>query len=1132
MNDQLQRFVLEAKEQRHGADADAGLKKAFAAREALSKMLKDIRPLKDLMIDWLDEKLDELKPGIRAERIFINRGEFSHDIDNRPTGWLKDVFFECLTFRISPNYVVGIDGLYDRPLTNEAQYEIAGLGIIQLEKLIEDCRRQFDWRLATSLDQYWKTPGNVQAPNFIRRLALQEMLNRTILAELALSVFAGRIDADMAVRVADALGTENGARYKVKFEYGAPTIGSFVVNSSGMVFSEIPLNDDNYGYVLYTSGLGFEYFPNSAEMHSELCGRYALPASSIYFPLLYDNVFEFVTDARLKNQKDEIRRLLNTNEMRGGPLYFSLLCHYEMFQLESELDRSLESLRESISRTKWPAWLKFAGADVQAQYVELENSMLKYDVDFKRNFGPYFSLKEYSRREVADWSRNALGVAVDADTIRVRTTYDLKVGAKIIRQEDSRTLSEFVAFGLHDAEYPLELSLIGGEHSGLTVGQLQAWMQTTDIRKGFVETRSFNIPASYHEALSNKFISKLRFDLWAEHHSGELDRTDFEQVSRAMDGDPSIAISAVGYPQASQPLRDVLVFQGPQKNHGPQQVYLRTPSGRHQFLRFHRFSDFAEQLVGWMIADPAYATSLAYPDDVPKVLEALNQQRERWPLTPVALERQPHNPLAGAVNIDYRCSLAIVNSIAPKPYRQATIAMRRKHARLTTELKALHAVGTRETGLPSYEVFSRELIKKRVEELMRSRGRVVEVDPDKVYIQLTPGASLSLSELIIQERSFEAPASPRPDSRDYPRFHWATSHPALDALMIRDIASWSKTLRSGEKYIEYLKQNFTSESAEFTFKRGVHFMRQLCEMSQSLLAQYFVEKLNSEQFNSLERIIDTLKKPESPTFGDPVVKTESVYQLVLSDNRRVDGVLLFRAVTRNGVEDFIYTPNAPDDLAFRSLDDFVWSIRNRFDQRLRDYLIQRVPFKDRKDVNNYFDEIFATVGPVSIQPRVNARVRDLRTTFEAYIGQLISDVDAQTTSLGEIIGRLVYDNVKLALTMISVVIPSVGVAVTAMETAKSIYDGLYALRYGEHDESFTHFKDVVLGLVSLGQGGKGVASVTKAQKSLIGLLGDANTVVALIGTVTDQQLGKERLLEVIQQVLDEKEAGSSRTVVI
>jgi hypothetical protein len=312
----------------------------------------------------------------------------------------------------------------------------------------------------------------------------------------------------------------------------------------------------------------------------------------------------------------------------------------------------------------------------------------------------------------------------------------------------------------------------------------------------------------------------------------------------------------------------------------------------------------------------------------------------------------------------------------------------------------------------------------------------------------------------------------------------------------------------------------------------VNFKKLQGEMHQALLSQYFDAGLNAEQLNSLDRIIAGLRTPEEFRISEPVVNTESVYYFTLKSTRKVEGIYIFRAVTSKGVEDFLYTPHAPDHVAFRSVNNFVGSIQDRAGP-FRDYYIKRISFLDKKVINDYFDELQATVDILPPpKPLINTRVRNLGLSYGIHVRRVIEDVDAQTTSLGEIIGGLVYDNLMLAATVISIVIPPVGLAVTAIEVAKNIYDGIKADYYGDYEAAFTHFKGALIGLVDLAKVGKGVESVTKAQKTLIQLVGDANTVVGLMSTALGQTLGHERLIEIFQQVLDEPDVSTSKTIVI
>jgi len=1144
LNKMFTSLMLDTLRQR--VDSATELKKADAAGQQLLAVLKDIPSFKDMARIRLGEELRYSHPGVELNKVFVNRGSYTEDLENRPVGSLLEVHLECLSRNLHPDYGIGSDGVYDRPNTTDSQFKVPGLDIYQVERLLENARKNLSWKHRNSLDQYWKAAANWQVdgnPSSTNKDVLQQSIARTVMAELSLSVIGGRLEPQQGERVADILlSGHDSSLYQVVInnagEFPVRLSSGFVVDMSGFGNAELLLNNDHYAYVLYTPDRGFEYFRSSNDVHVALCSRLSISGGDISYPSLQESAFQYCVSSQIKLQKDEVSKFLGNSDYSSVDL-FALERNQQLSTLQSSWLLSFEALQAAIKRTEWPNWLKLANQTVQERYSELEYSMVKYESDFNATFNGYFSLREYARRQVTDWTRSALGIALDPESIRVRSIHEFNVGGRTIRQEDSYTLTEFVTVGLHDSGHRARLVLEGAEASGLTIAKLESWLQNVDVRASFVNALPLNLPQPYRKAFYNKMYSQMDFALWIAHHSGRFSSEDFNLINRAMNGDSSVLINAVNLADSTQPLKDVLAFHGSQGVLGPQQVFLRNPQGHYEFLRFGNFSEFADQLKLWMSEDPVYAASLINSNDLPTIGKQLNAARGQWwmleriRVDAMVLSASPNEPLADIVQIDYRRMFAEINLVAPSNYRSVPQSLRQKYARLNTELKALYTVEFRDTGFPSFELFARNLIKQRVEQVLRERGSVVEVNPDLVYVQISPQEEMTLSQLIISERSFEANNSPNPVPEDYPRFRWSIAHPSLDKLSIRDISGWSKTLRAGENYITLLKTDYLSSSHPlYTFKREVNLKKLQSEMYQALLSQYFDAALNFEQLNSLERIIIRLGTPEEYRYSEPVVNTESVYYFTLKSSRNVEGVYIFRAITSKGVEDFLYTPHAPDHVAFRSVNSFVGAIRDRFGS-FRDYYIKRISFLDQKVINDYFDELMATLNAVPPpMPLTNTRVRDLGMSYGIHVRRVIEDVDAQTTSLGEIIGGLVYDNLKLAATVISIVIPPVGLAVTAIEVAKNIYDGIKAHYYGDYEATFTHFKDALIGLVDLAQVGQGVKSVTKAQKTLIQLAGDANTVVGLVSTAVGQALGHERLIEIIRQVLDEPDVSTSKTIVI
>jgi hypothetical protein len=1122
--------------------ASTELAKVRQVGEQLLAFLGDVPSFKEMTRDRLALKVLEYNVALNAENIFITRGAYTAEQKTRPSGTLLDVFFECLAKNISPNYIFGVDGVYTRPNTTNNAYAVQGLSIQSVERILVKAISDLRSEHRASVDRYWLTnAGVIDNPASTNKDVLKQLQAHALMAQLSLSTIGGVLDSSQGRRVSELLLSGKGtALYRIVLEVPnkipATFPSSFVVNMNGLTPSELSLDDDWHTCVVYTPESGFEFFVTSNDMHAALCSRWSVSKTSVSYKNVQEDIFEFCVDSRLKQQRDDFSRLLNFGDSHSPNLLVELEATQRLDAVKSNWTAQFEVLKAAVNRAGWPDWLKASDKNVQLRYEELEESADNYDAEFQVKSDEHFSLTLYARRKIKDWARSAFGVEINPDTIKVHSRYELKIGGRTIVQEDARTLTEQIIFGLHDGGHRVQMRFEGAQAiPGLTPEKLEYWLQTVDVRRDFVEAAPFYPSQAYHDACLNRLSSKLELALWIARYTGKINDNDVRLVERGLQGELAVEINGVYFDGASHCLNDVMLFWGAQKSFGTQLVFLKTPKGEYEVLRFAEFNAFKEKLGEWMNSDSGYAASLMNANDVPSVGERLRQHVIKPILSnlkSMVLNRETRIPLTRFVGLNYDWSLARINQAAPAYYRNVPRLLRQQHARLNTELKALYTVESRETAFPSFEEYSRELIKERVEAVLRSRGSYVNVDPDMVYVQISSDEQMSLTELIVEGRSFEPNNSPQPVPGQYPKFYWRAVHPPLDKLDIRDIASWSKTLRSGEKYIDFLKSDYLAERhSSYTFRREVNFKRVHCEMHQALLTQFFDAGLDGDQFRSVEKLILDLKVPQGQLYENPVVNEESVYRFNILKTREVAGVYIFRIKTAKGLEDFLYTPDAPDGAAFRPIGHFASAVRLRFGP-FRSYYINRIKVADKKVVNDYFDLLQSRADTVAAPvPSYMSRVRDLRASYEIKVNRVIDDVDEQTTSLNEIIAGLIYDNVMLAATVISLVIPPVGVLVTIVELGKNFYDGVKAHYYGDYDASFKYFKDALIGLVSLGQATRGAKVVTNAQKSLIQLFGDAKTVVSMVSKATGQKLGHERLLEIVQDVLGEQDVNTSKTTV-
>ncbi len=230
----------------------------------------------------------------------------------------------------------------------------------------------------------------------------------------------------------------------------------------------------------------------------------------------------------------------------------------------------------------------------------------------------------------------------------------------------------------------------------------------------------------------------------------------------------------------------------------------------------------------------------------------------------------------------------------------------------------------------------------------------------------------------------------------------------------------------------------------------------------------------------------------------------------------------------------LYTPDAPDQVSFRPIADFIPSIRFRKGP-FRTYYSERILLIDQKVINDYFDNLVATVDtrPV-IRTQQRSLLPDLFTFHDERVRRVLSDIDERTTSLNEIIAALVYENLLKAANIVSLVVPPVGTVVVAVQVMKSIYDASQSHRRGDYSAALGHVQDVLSGLLTLGQAaaaGAPVKELTRAQRSFLSLFEDARTVAELVTYYTGHEDPADELIGFFKSLMQEGDTALSKTTV-
>jgi hypothetical protein len=781
----------------------------------------------------------------------------------------------------------------------------------------------------------------------------------------------------------------------------------------------------------------------------------------------------------------------------------------------------------------------FSEQNVQ-HFLGLEAALVESEKNLNEALGPRASLKAYALSRVRSWARSAAGVECEPDQIIVTSRHTLRVADKEIIQEDKRSLTEFVIFGLQISTLQ-ELSFAGPVFPGLTSTRLQQWLSSVDIRSEFAVMMTTDATGAINEAMQEHLARQIEFTLFCASVERVHERLDDSWVLRYLAGDPALFVRGVVLPGTGAAMKDLFVIS---ERGNPQGRNILYAPGAPDEKVWHSFNNIVE--MGNAVGDWASKSSDFIDDQVDSrfrdsahlFFRELAVNKRFWKNDDVKLLEliapKAGQPLFGVVSERIRRDKIEAIELASSNYRNAPVFWREQFARLNTELKALYTVEARDHALISYRQFAYDLIKYQVEQVLKSRGEHVSVDPDLIIIELSHSEQLSLTSIIVNERVFDATNNGNAKPSYYPRFSLAAGQPEFKKLDIYELSSWSKVLRPGEQYIDMLRSVYLDASElSYAFRRGVHQQRQLAEMNRAALSEYFQQRMTYAQLNGLLNLISSLERAQTrDPLGDYPAMENSVYQLYLGRFRPVEGVYVFRLVAAGKNEDWLYTPQAPDGLWFRPFSHFDASVRIK---GLREYYSTRVHFTDRLAVSNYFDGLEASTR--SLPPPAlehNSRVRDFVRSYDAMVWRVIRDVDAQTTSLAEIIASLTYSAVINAAQIISLVIPPLGLAVAGIQITKNILEGAQAYHDGDKNKAITHFKDALIDLATLGYGkykelGKG--AITAAQKTLIELAGDAKTVAGLVSAAIGQEVPHKVLLQIVQDVLADTQARGSKTIV-
>jgi hypothetical protein len=780
-----------------------------------------------------------------------------------------------------------------------------------------------------------------------------------------------------------------------------------------------------------------------------------------------------------------------------------------------------------------PDWLQRASEEDRQYYLNTEQTLAKNEQVLDELLAETKSLKAFAHYYAQELIRLVTGELIDPGQVFVNARHTFYVGQQKVVQRNRLTLSEFLLNGRYDAAtVPLEITLEGEAlPSGFTEQDLLEAMNGPSLRVFYAKKfeEKYKNEAVLH---AQQAVLDSRTDLssFSAKLQGHISDESLDIVDRASQGIGKNSLGSLSLMGSDVALRGMIVYCGSEGEDGTCVLYSpEAPGGQvwYEFISIRQLNTHVINLTRLpegrsYLLQQSHASDRGRLDAYMRLVQELPSQwrgiqRDPWPASGPGALRQ-------AVLLNVGWLRGEVEAVIPAGYRSASSYQQRYFARLNTELKALTRLATRETELISYEKFAFNLIKQRVEDVLAEYDETVIVNPDLMVVELDESQEMSLSQLIIKEHHITEESGPIHNPGLYPRLRLSDGHPAISDQLMSDvlmkyIVGWSKTLRPGERYIDMLSADYLDKNAPgYTLKRDVYVNVQLHEMQRAALSELFSGRLSKQQSLDIGEAIDRLREPESSNQLESPNRN-GVYTFYL-EGSRIEGVYVFRMMNNGVAEDLLYTPHASDDRWFRPLAEFAKSVQVK---GLGSYYCKRAKFTDQRKVNTYIEKVQRSSAYVELpKVQLDGRVCDFSRCYRDMIEQVINGVDAQTTSLIEVVGKLAYDTAVAAVTVVGCVFPPIGFGLSAVVIAKGVFDGAKAYHEGDYKALFSSYLDCMLELATMRIGKLGFSQV---QKAIAKRLGDANTCLSVVSACTGKTVDLAVMTALMKEALEEPESS-------
>lgn len=687
-----------------------------------------------------------------------------------------------------------------------------------------------------------------------------------------------------------------------------------------------------------------------------------------------------------------------------------------------EGNRLGEVLRNSI-----PYWLRLASQEDKTQLEQLAQRVQELDEALVRAKEGLDSFERFVAQEVTEHIEHTHGVFVDPAHVHVTTA--------LTDAGNEETITE----PLHDV-------LIKGPYPAADTVRRWVSQAPEDLDVSIVDWRylfeHFDVRARYLTALGQFYQAAdtraLLFDaldaallhsVFAARMRGHLSQASYDMVVKAQAMAAPLRVTLLALPQTG-PL-SLLLFEHPD-DHAVRPFVLYAPEkyDGQEWVELPSLRAVTQEIGGWVQDERGRLYLLErlprqHRDQAERYLKEVFLKPVQWQASQ-DLRAAPGDYQAALETLVARYEANELETAewarAPGWYIQQPLAIRHQVNALNEQLNVQQR-HLEQAGLnpEPFVVFAKRTVTEAITPYLTECGVTEPVDPDTVLFDFKKG------------EVFEFPFSSNPDKETATLMDLVVTgyddnagldHPDkpvrsaigqdLSKVRASELAVYIRSAYLGDKYTRAVTADYLGASAQW--RRELFGRFATLKLRRDALVSHLKGQLSDGQYAAIQAAIGDASLPGAPT-------STWLFKVMVS-GQLISQVYLMRLPGEPSEHSLLYTPQAPDGLAFRP---YASAMGEGLSVEMQLYFLERVRLVARERVRKRLADI--NLGKASADaPETGPAVASFSDEYTALVEHMLADVGQVTTSRREIITEQVLKGVGFAAVPLGVIFPPLGFA--------------------------------------------------------------------------------------------------------